>query len=139
LRIEKCLFKSKIGSLAVSPDGPGTEVVESVLDFEDYKSRHLLSLKSGIWSKQSRGSDQLDIDALSFRCPATQRVIASGIEMDRRTSCRSDDSAHACAVGLAGGCHEFIVARGNLAPFTRFQPAGASNSGPLSPTDHLVR
>lgn len=94
----------------------------SVLDYQDRKSRQLPLLKDVTRLKQSRGTDQLEIGALAFRCPTTQLDIESGIEMDRCTFQRIGQFSvwvhcHACRLR-----HEFKVANGSLAHFRPIQP-----------------
>jgi hypothetical protein len=58
-----------------------------------------------------------EIGMLAFRCPLTQKDIASGIEMDRKTFLRN---RQLCVRVFCRACHDthkFEIESGRLAPY----------------------
>jgi hypothetical protein len=90
--------------------------MRGVFDFQAYQRQSAsLPIVSHHLAQQLR-SGPVEIGGLGFRCPTTQRNIASGIEMDRCTFERILGftvrvNCQACRLR-----HEFKVANGSLEP-----------------------
>jgi hypothetical protein len=94
--------------------------MRGVFDFRAYQTQTPSFSTAGNRSVQGQG--EVEIGALVFRCPLTQRDIESGIEIDRVTFRKIAQFGVRVNCTACGHRHEFKVASGNIASSRLVQP-----------------